>query len=139
MSQQNIELVQGLLELFKRGEHREALDSYAPGIEWDASRLRTMIPDIAGVFHGHEGVRRYWRRWMASWRDLQFEVGYVRAGEGGQVVALIQNQRQWGRHSGVETSIPPYALVFTIDDGKVVRWCTYPDEAEALEAAGIET
>ena len=44
---------------------------------------------------------------------------------GDEVVALIDNQRQWGRHSGIETQMPPYALVFTFRDGKVVRWRSY--------------
>ena len=58
-------------------------------------------------------------------------------GEGDEVVALIRNQRQWGRHSGVVTDIPPYGLVFTIRGGKVVRWRIFPDHQSALEAAGL--
>jgi hypothetical protein len=33
--------------------------------------------------------------------------------------------------------MPPYGLVFTIRGGKVVRWCAYPDQESALEAAGL--
>ena len=54
-----------------------------------------------------------------------------------QVVALIRNQRQWGRHSGIETEIQPYAFVYTLRDGKVVRVCFYPDHESALEAVGL--
>ena len=29
------------------------------------------ISDLRGTYHGHAGVRTYWRRWLSAWRDLQ--------------------------------------------------------------------
>ena len=69
--------------------------------------------DVAGIYHGHEGVRAYWRNWLSAWSDLDFELQDV-VDAGDEVVALIRNQRQWGRHSGIVTEMPPYGLVFTI-------------------------
>jgi ketosteroid isomerase-like protein len=57
---------------------------------------------------------------------------------GDEIVALISNQRQWGRRSGIPIDIPPYGLVFTIRDGQVVRWRSFPDQQSALEAAGLQ-
>jgi ketosteroid isomerase-like protein len=76
--------------------------------------------------------------------DIEFEVQDVLDG-GDEIVALIRNQRQWGRHggiqwgrhSGIATEMPPYGLVFTIRDGKVVRGRIYPNQQSALEAAGL--
>ena len=108
-----------------------------PEIEWDASRLTEMLPDLAEIYRGHEGVRTYWRRWFGAWKDLQFEIEDVLdAGE--DVVVLIRNQRQWGRHTGICTELPPYAQVFTMRDGKIVRWRTFPDQMSALKAVGLE-
>jgi len=135
MSQENVELVRDLLDAFVRRDHERAFDFYNPDIEWDASH-QYLIPDTMAVYRGHEGVRTYWREWLSAWKDLQFEIQDVIAG-GDDVVALIRNQRQWGRHSGIETEVPPYGLVFTIRGGKVVRWCAYPDQESALEAAGL--
>jgi ketosteroid isomerase-like protein len=136
MSEENVETVRRLLAGFQRRDHERAFDFYSPDIEWDASRIAETIPDLAGVYHGHEGVRTYWRRWLSAWSDLQFDVQDIRdAGE--NVVALIRNQRQTGRHSGIETPFPPYALVFTFHEGKVIRWKSYPDQGSALEAAGL--
>ena len=56
---------------------------------------------------------------------------------GDEVVALIRIQRQWGRHSGIETVMPPYGLVFTIRNGKVVRWRGFSGQEAALKAAGL--
>ena len=135
MSQENVEIVRDLLAAFARRDHERAFDFYDPEIEWDASK-QDMIVDAVRVYRGHDGVREYWRQWLSAWKDLDFEVEDVLDG-GEHVVALIRNQRQWGRHSGIETEVPPYSLVFTFRDGKVVRWCAYSDPEAALEAAGL--
>jgi ketosteroid isomerase-like protein len=124
-----------LLESFQRRGHERAFDFYDPDIVWDASR--NPLTDLRGVYHGHEGVRTYWREWLSAWRDLQFEIHHVRDA-GDEVVALIHNQRQWGRHSAIETEMPPYGIVLTIRGGKVVRWRSFPNQAEALKAVGCE-
>ena len=74
MSQENVEIVRALAESFQRRDHERAFEFYDPEIEWDASRCAEVIPDLAGVYRGHEGVRAYWRRWLSAWNDLQFEV-----------------------------------------------------------------
>jgi ketosteroid isomerase-like protein len=137
MSQENVEIVRTLAKGFQHRQHERAFEFYDPEIEWDASRFAEVNPDIAGVYHGHEGVRRYWRNWLSAWSDLQFEIqDVVGAGENG--VLLISNMRAWGRHSGIGTEVPPFGMVFTIRDGKVVRVCTYPDQESALQAAGLQ-
>jgi ketosteroid isomerase-like protein len=136
MSQENVEIVRSLAEGFQHRQHERAFEFYDPEIEWDASNLRELIPDLAGVYRGHEGVRTYWRRWLSAWSDLDFEIqDLVDAGD--KVVLLIRNQRQWGKHSGIATEFPPYGMVFTIRDGKVIRWKSFPDQESALEAAGL--
>jgi ketosteroid isomerase-like protein len=53
------------------------------------------------------------------------------------VIVLIRNQRQSGRHTGICTELPPYAQVFTMREGKVVRRRTFPNQESALEAVGL--
>lgn len=133
MSQENVEIVRALAEAFQRRQHERAFEFYDPEIEWDTSRA----PTEAGVYHGYEGVRTYWRQWLSAWSDLHFEIDDVRDAGDDQVVLLIRDQRQWGRQSGIETRVPPYGLVFTFRNGKVIRWCAYPDQESALEAVGL--
>ena len=140
MSEENVALVRAVVEAYREPELVARLVSgeldlswVDPEIEWDASRLDKMVPDLAGVYHGHEGVRKYWRRWFEAWRDLEFEIEDVRD-SGDDVVVLIKNQHQSGRHSGIRTDLPPYAQVFTVRDGRLVRWRTFPDQASALRA-----
>lgn len=135
MSQENVELVRSILEMFANRDHEAVFAFYDPDIEWNAGPGHA--EDLRGVYRGHDGVRTYWRRWLEAWKDLDFELEDV-LDAGDEVVALIRNQRQWGRHSGIVTEIAPYGLVFTIRDGKVVRWRSYADQESALEAAGIQ-
>jgi ketosteroid isomerase-like protein len=138
MSRENVAIVRQLLEGFQRRDHEAAFDYYDPEIEWDSTRIETALPDLAGVFHGHEGVRTYWRRWLSAWSDLEFEIEDV-VDAGDEVVALIRNQRQWGRSSGIPTEFPPYSIVFTFRNGKVVRWRSFSDQRAGLAAAGFES
>ena len=82
MSQENVELVKRLLEMFARREHEAVFAFYDSDIEWDASNFgmesAAGVPDdLQGIYHGHEGVRTYWRRWLQAWADLEFEVDDV--------------------------------------------------------------
>jgi ketosteroid isomerase-like protein len=94
------------------------------------------VSDLAGVYHGHDGVRRYWTTGLSAWQPIE-EFDYDLRDSGDDVVALISGQRNRGRHSGIEVEVAPYALLFTLRDRQVVRWTFYSDQAEALQAAGV--
>jgi ketosteroid isomerase-like protein len=143
VSRENVELVQAVVSLYQSPEGIALLASgeldlsaVDPDIEWDASQLVDMIPDLAEVYRGHDGVRTYWRRWLDAWKDLEFEVEGLRDA-GDDVVLLLRDQRQTGRHSGIVTELPPYGMVFTVRSGKLVRWRTFPDQESALKAVGL--
>jgi ketosteroid isomerase-like protein len=135
MSQEDVELVRRLTEMFQRRQHEQALGYYAEDVVLDASN--SPVPLVTGIYHGPEGVRAYWREWLSAWSDIQFEIEDVVEGTEGRVALLICNQRHWGKHSGIETAVPPYGIVFEIRDGEVAQWCSYPDQAQALKAAGL--
>ena len=134
MSEENLALVREVTELFQRRQHDRALEYYDEDVVFDASK--SPVPLVAGVYHGRQGVQAYWREWLSAWSDLQFEIEDVLEGAEGKVVLLIRNQRHWGKHSGIETAVPPYGIVFEIRDGKIVEWCAYPAQGAAREAAG---
>jgi len=136
MLQENVEIVRTLAEGFQRRQHEQAFELYDPEIEWDSSRMAERQPDNAGVYRGHDGVRAFWRDWLSAWSDLHFEIQDL-LDAGDEVVLLVREQRQWGRRSGIATDVPPYGMVFTLRDGKVIRVRAYPDQEAALEAAGL--
>jgi len=83
MSQENVELVRAVVTLYESPEGIALLASgdldlsqVDPDIEWDASRLADMIPDLAEVYRGHDGVRTYWRRWLEPSRSRYESAGW---------------------------------------------------------------
>ena len=135
MSEENLAIVRTLLDRFKVGDS-DVFEYYDTDIEWDARRGSEHVPDIANLYRGHEGVRAYWRAWLTAWRPIE-DWSYELRDAGDSVVAVISGQRNVGRSSGIEVEIPPYGLLFTLREGKVVRWAFYSSIREACESAGI--
>jgi ketosteroid isomerase-like protein len=136
MSKETVALVRTLLEAFLRrdGELMKALVSQ--DVEWDATRGVSLLPpEWVGVHRGAEEGEAFWRAWSSTWRELRFDYELRDAGD--EVAGLVSNQRQWGRQSGVETEFPPYAWVYTVRDGRVVKGRFYPTHEEALQALGL--
>ena len=144
MSQQYVEIVRAPTEAVKNPEAiaglaRGELDFTSiidPEVEWDSLGARDLVPDLADVYWGHEGVRTYWRRWLEAWRYIEFDIQDI-VDAGDEIVVLICNQRQWGRHTGIVSELPPFALIFTFRDGKVVRFRFFADHGSALKAVGM--
>ena len=132
MSQENLERLHVAYEDFLAGKSEFGAELLDPEIEWDASEAQ--IPDIAEVYRGIEGVRQFWREWLAAWDAVQFEYELVDAGD--RVVALI-DQRMRGRSTGIEVPLGKYAQVYTFRDGLIVHWKLYTSQSEALKAAGL--
>src|SRR3954467_2461475 len=123
MSQENVEIAGRILKHIRAGEFdvdAEGLLAKSadealldPEVEWDASEVPVL--DLSGVYHGVEGVRQYWRQWYAAWEvDARFDYRLVDAGD--RVVALFEGQRMWGRSTGMEVPVMPYATVTRFRD-----------------------
>jgi len=144
MSRENVEIVRAATEAVKTPGGIAALSRgeldftfVDPEIEWDASQSEDLVPDLADVYWGHEGVRTYWRRWLDAWRDIQFEIQDV-LDAGDDIVVLICNQRQWGRYTDIVSELPPFALIYTFRNGKIVRCRIFPNHDQALKAVGLD-
>jgi hypothetical protein len=77
-------------------------DFYDPAVEWDMSE--SDVPDM-GVFRGHDGVRRFFREWMAPFDDYYAHAEDFRLGSEGVLVRMRQGGR--GKESGVDVEMPP--------------------------------
>ena len=132
MSQENVETVRRAWEAWERGEWEPLYALYHPDIVWDASALRG---PIAGVYHGHEGVRRYFGEWLES-----FEAHEARAEtfiDAGDDVIVGLRLRGRGKTSGVEVDMAR-CNVYRIRDGLAVRVELFETKAEALGAVGLK-
>jgi len=136
MSEENVEFVQGIVDAHQLGDFATVFAAYDPAIEWRTGDARTaQWSDFEPVYHGHEGVRTFWRTWFAAWETVAFE--YEEFIDAGDQVLSILSQRMRGRTSGVELEWNSYAQVWTIRDGKVIRVEFFANRDEALEATGL--
>ena len=132
MSNENVEIVRRIWKAAERRDRKAVFELYDTGIVWDAS---TVPGPIAGIYHGHEGVRQY----MRDWREA-FETHRVRAetfiDAGGRVVVGVRASGR-GKASGVEVDMPRW-LLYEVRDGLVVRIDVFETQKQALEAAGLQ-
>jgi ketosteroid isomerase-like protein len=87
-----------------------------------------------GRFHGREGVREFFRQWVGTFEDWNFEVREML--DAGHSVFVHMHQRGRGKTSGAATEID-FWQVWLFREGKVVRFVQKPDRRSALEAAGL--
>ncbi len=135
MSQENVEVVRKVIEAHDRGDSVAVFAAYHPSIEWHVRAVTGPGSDFEPVYHGHEGIRAFWRQWFAAWDTASFE--YEEFLDAGDSIVTILSQRMRGRTSGIELEWDSYAQAWKIRDGKVVRVEFFPTRGEALKAVGL--
>ena len=134
MSQENVELLRRLFELFSEREldWDAIFELVGPGIVWE---VRSDFPD-AGVYTGHEGIRRLSDAFdEAVGKTWYRPLEYIEVGTHLVVVPL-----RWGgqgRGSGAAFSEREETWVFTLRDGRIRHVKEYGTKKEALEAVGL--
>jgi ketosteroid isomerase-like protein len=135
MSEENVETVRRIYEAAMRRDAATVLALYDPDVELDASRIGVSNhPSGADAYHGHDGLRDLFREWHEAWGKIEYD--YEELIEAGEQVIAVVNRHARGRASGVEVE-RPFALLWTLREGKVVRVVWYLTREEALEAAGL--
>ena len=129
MSQENVEAVERMLELFHAGNAEDALARFSPDVVTDASRR----PDRR-VGRGRTELGRIIGEWMAAWENWTEEIHEIR--DVGDRVLVVATQRGRGRESGVEVATN-YATIYGLRDGEITSVTLYPDPDEAFAAAGL--
>jgi ketosteroid isomerase-like protein len=135
MSEENVETVRRIYEAALRRDAATVLALYDPGVELDASRIGvSMHPSGGDAYHGHDGLRDLFRDWHEAWGKIQYD--YEELIDAGEEVVAVVSRHARGRASGVEVE-RPFALLWTLRDGKVIRVVWYLTREEALKAAGL--
>jgi ketosteroid isomerase-like protein len=143
MSQENVEVVRAAMDAYERRDFGTLFASYDPKIEWHIGRLMAQatgsgevgeIGDFDPVYYGHDGIRDFWRSWLAAWETISFD--YEEFIDAGDVVIVLLSQHTRGRASGIELDWE-YAQAWTVQKGKITRMEFFPTRHEALEAAGL--
>jgi ketosteroid isomerase-like protein len=105
-------------------------DYFDPEIVWD--RSASGLPST-GVYHGREGVRRFFRDWLAPWTDYSIEARECFDTGGG--VVLVR-QAGTGKASGVRAERDFFG-VWELEGSKVVRFRLFASREQASDAAGL--
>ncbi len=131
MSTSNSETLQRSYEALNDGDISTVLEVIDPDIVWQEA---DHSPD-AGSHRGRESFEAFFRSWLASFDNFRIEP--LEVIERGEVLIAVVRQSGKGQASGIEVSVE-IAHVWTIRDGRAVRWQTFASREDALEAVASD-
>lgn len=129
----NVDIVRGIYDRWGRGElpwSGDALEAYDPDVEWT-------MPHPGLTAHGRDELVHLWRRFLGTWDDYRIELEEIRPVGDDQVLVFFSEHVR-GKGAGIESEAHP-AAVWTLKDGRAVRFKGYLDRADALEAVGLRS
>ena len=156
MPEENVEIVRDLFDAWNRGDLDALFREAGYGIDSDrtppASELENFSdvlavydPEVeiqsppgglnAGTYHGHEGLLKLMYEFWSQFDERRSELKECAPAGGDRVITTVFHHAR-GKLSGVEVEMWQHH-VWTLRDGKVVRWQMFVNREEALEAAGL--
>jgi ketosteroid isomerase-like protein len=131
MSEENVEVVRAMNEAFAEGDLEGALARLHPEIEWHGTKGGL---DEGKVYRGHREVIAAFVDALEAWERQSLET--TRYVDAGNRVVVFFHEVASGRESGatVETDT---GVIFTVQDGSVMRVDPFMDRDEALREAGV--
>ena len=132
MSEDNVEIARSFFAAFADRDQGAAAAVLHPEVE--------IRPAIVGgpegiVYRGLDGNKRFWADIDAAWSEFRIEAEEFRD-LGEQVLVL---GRAFARAEGSGIALDePAAWLAVMDEGRIVRFRSFSNQREALEAAGLE-
>jgi ketosteroid isomerase-like protein len=118
-------LARRLYEAVNQGDLNAVMDFYDRSAEHDMSRSRALH---RGVYHGRHDIRRSWAELLEPWTEYRFEP-YDFADAGTDGLLFSSRARLTGR-DGI-TLEAGSAQLWTLRDGRIVRWAFFQSREEA--------
>lgn len=130
-----LKLLQPGIAAWNSGDLDTAIALIDPEIEWHSAQV---FPDIEPVYHGHDGVRRFWATFIEPWEEIELDVVEVldaigTPDDGALAIRARFNAR--GR-DGIEVDLDVFQ-VFKVRARKLVEFRVYLDADEARAAAAL--
>ena len=132
MSREDVEVVRRVYEAAARRDSAAVLELYDPEVELDARALG-LVGSANDLYRGHQGLRALFAEWHDAWGKVEYS--YEELIDAGDQVVSVVTRHARGRTSGIEVE-RPFALLWTVRGGKVVRVVWFLDRDQALKAAG---
>jgi ketosteroid isomerase-like protein len=118
-------------EAVTAGDVEAALGVCHPEIEF------LSILAVSGrAYHGHDGIREYFRDIASAWAEWRVEVHRIAAGADGRV-AIVMSMHVRGKESGLMLS-EQTDHIWTLKDDLLLRNEPYRVAGEVLRELGIE-
>jgi ketosteroid isomerase-like protein len=130
MSEENVEIVRRVYEAWAHNDFPGPVELLDPEIEY-VNPAGAVEP---GTRHGLAAFARAVEKVFEGWATWQMDPEVFRPA--GDHVAVVVRYRARGRESGVEVEGRESAL-WTLRDGKVVRYAWFHGAADALDAVGL--
>ena len=132
MSQENVEVVRRAVDEFNEW----GFDGFGKSdlVVDDVEFHEPPEQPAPRVARGREEVRKMGKEFESAWAEHNTEAEEIRAVDADRVL-LVSVEHFKGR-DGIEVEAP-LAAIFTLRDGKIVRWQAFWDRQKALEAAGL--
>ena len=132
MSQENVEIVRTAYAAFQAGDP-DWSSWVHPDITWDFSAYP--LADLPSKGQGREALlSEVIETYFSGWVDYRGEIVETIDVGDDVVVILHEKARMRGSEVTLERDV---AHVWTVREGKWVRWLILPDRDAALEAAGL--
>ena len=132
MAGENLDLVQGMCEAFVAGDFGKALDGLSPDVEWHGT-IRGL--DEGQTHHGLTEVVQGFTDNLQAWERHSLET--QRFIDAGDQIVVFWHETGRGKASGVEVETDT-AVIYTVQDAKVVKVQGYVDRNQALETLGLK-
>lgn len=132
VSRENVELIRAGYEALARGEIDPVLEASDPAVELHVSDAYFDAPH---TYRGYDGYRQLFAAQTEVFEGFRVEPEeFLDAGD--QVLAIVWAGGR-GRKSQAET-MGRFGHLFTLRNGKIVRFREFKDPQEAMRAAGLK-
>ncbi len=129
----NVEVITQFLEATSRRD----IDGMTALMHVDAEFVPITAAMEGVEYCGHAGIRQFVEDLTEHWEF--FETVQEEWHDLGDRVVTIGRWHARGRGSGIEIEDQPAVWLAYVRDGKIVRWRTYTNVAEGIEAADIDS
>jgi limonene-1,2-epoxide hydrolase len=123
----DLEAVRAFIDGFNDQDFDLFLSVLDPGVELHTLKL--------GLITGHEDARRWATKQPGGLQQHLVIEDLLRGGD--QVLALVRQQWRW-EDGGEVAEENEAAALFTLREGRIVRWRPFADRTDALRAAGLK-
>jgi ketosteroid isomerase-like protein len=130
MSQENVEVMRRAMDAFNRGDGK-AFDRLLTS---DAEVVPVRAALEGTTYRGLDAGTQYCTAVDQSWANLGWEVEEIR--DGGEQILALGHIRGEGRDSGVAIDARAGWLAH-FSEGRIMRFQTFANRDDALEAAGL--